>query len=63
MNYLTTWLKGYLVRLNGEEFRLTSDGYFCDTRQKVICDTDRINPVSYLELIEKAYLVEPCKIK
>jgi hypothetical protein len=28
MNYLTAWRKGDLVRLpNGEEFRLTSDGY------------------------------------
>ena len=56
---LSAWRKGDLVRLpNGEEFRLTSEGYYCEQRQKVICDTDRGKPVSYLKLIEKAYLLE-----
>ena len=59
-NYiLSAWRNGDLVRLpDGEEFRLTSDGYYCDERKKVICDTDRGKPISYLKLIEKAYLVE-----
>ena len=43
---------------NGEEFRLISEGYYCDEKQKVICDTDRGEPISYLKLIEYAYLVE-----
>ena len=67
---LSAWRKGDLVRMpDGEEFRLTSEGYYDEERQKVICDTDRGKPVSYLKLIEKAYLVEtgsgrknePCK--
>jgi hypothetical protein len=59
MNYLTAWRKGDLVRMpSGKEFRLTSDGYEKDG--KVYCNTDRKNgkPISYLKLIEKAYLVE-----
>jgi hypothetical protein len=43
---------------NGKEFRLTSEGYYCESIQKVICDTDRGKPISYLKLIEKAYLIE-----
>jgi hypothetical protein len=59
MSILSSWRKGDLVRTpNGEEFRLTSEGYYCDERQKVICDTDRGEPISYLKLIETAYLVE-----
>ena len=59
MSILSAWRKGDLVRMpNGEEFRLTSEGYYCDTRQKVICDTDRGKPISYMKLIDKAYLVE-----
>jgi len=59
MSILSAWRKGDLVRMpNGEEFRLTSEGYYCDEKQKVICDTDRGGPISYLELIENAYLVE-----
>lgn len=59
MNYLSAWRKGDLVRLpDGQEFRLTSDGYYCDTKQKVVCDTDRGKSVSYLKLIEKATLIE-----
>jgi hypothetical protein len=69
MTYLTAWRKGDLVRLpNGEEFRLTSDGYEMKSG-RIYCDTDRGTPISYLELIETAYLVEtgsgrknkPCK--
>ncbi|MCK9446107.1 hypothetical protein M0Q50_04355 [bacterium] len=56
--YLTAWIKGDLVRLpNKEEFRLTSDGYELKPG-KIYCDTDRGEPISYLELIEDAYLVE-----
>jgi len=59
MNVLSAWRKGDLVRMSdGEEFRLTSEGYYCEQRQKVICDTDRGKPISYLELIETAWLVE-----
>jgi len=70
MTYLTAWREGDLVRMpNGKEFRLTSDGYEKDG--KIYCNTNRKNekPISYLKLIEKAYLVEtktgrknePCK--
>ena len=69
----SAWRNGDLVELPSslqhckEKFRLTSDGYEKDG--KIICDTDRGYPVSYLELIEKAKLVEdingrkniPCK--
>ena len=56
---LSAWRKGDLVRLSNEkEFRLTSEGYYCEQRKKVICDTDMGKPISYLKLIEKAYLVE-----
>jgi hypothetical protein len=59
MSILSAWRKGDLVRMpNGEEFRLTSEGYYCDEKQKVICNTDRGSSISYLELIENAYLVE-----
>ena len=59
MNVLSAWRKGDLVRMSdGEEFRLTSEGYYCEQRQKVICDTDRGKPISYLKLIETAWLVE-----
>jgi hypothetical protein len=59
MNILSAWRKGDLVRMpNGKEFRLTSEGYYCETKKKVICDTDRGKPISYLKLIEKSYLVE-----
>lgn len=59
MSILSSWRKGDLVRMpNGEEFRITSEGYYCNIRNKVICDTDRGEPISYLELIENAYLVE-----
>ena len=52
MNVLSAWRKGDLVRMSdGEEFRLTSEGYYCEQRQKVICDTDRGKPISYLKLI------------
>lgn len=58
MNYLTAWRKGDLVKMpDGEEFRLTSDGYE-KKPGKIHCDTDRGKSISYLELIEKAYLVE-----
>ena len=58
MSYLTAWRKGDLVRLsNGEEFRLTSDGYELKP-SKIYCDTDRGKPISYLKLIKDAYLVE-----
>jgi hypothetical protein len=58
MTYFTAWRKGDLVRLpNGAEFRLTSDGYEREPG-KIYCDTDRGTPISYLELIEKGYLVE-----
>lgn len=56
---LSAWRKGDLVRMpDGEEFRLTSEPYYCEQKQKVICDTDRGKPISYLKLIEKAYLIE-----
>jgi len=70
----SAWRKGDLVKFpsslqypKGQKFRLTSDGYEKDG--KIICDTDRGYPVSYLKLIEKAQLVEdingrkniPCK--
>ena len=56
---LSAWRKGDLVRMpNGNEFRLTSEGYYCENKQKVVCDTDRGKPISYLKLIEKARLVE-----
>ena len=67
---LSAWRKGDLVRVSdGEEFRLTSERDYCEQRKKVICDTDRGKPVSYLKLIEKGYLIEtgsgrknePCK--
>ena len=59
MSVLTAWRKGDLVRMpNGEEFRLTSEGYYCDATQKVICDTNRGKPISYMKLVDKAYLVE-----
>jgi hypothetical protein len=59
MNVLSSWRNGDLVRMpNGKEFRLTSEGYYCEAKQKVICDTDRGKPISYLKLIEKAYLIE-----
>jgi hypothetical protein len=59
MNVLSAWRKGDLVRMSdGEEFRLTSEGYYCQQRQKVICDTDSGKPISYLKLIETAWLVE-----
>lgn len=57
MTYLTAWRKGDLVRVDGKEFRLTSDGYEMKPG-KIYCDTDKGKPISYLELIEKAYLVE-----
>jgi hypothetical protein len=68
--FLTAWRKGDLVRMpDGEEFRLTSEGYYCETKQKVVCDTDSGKSISYLKLTKKAYLVEtgggrknePCK--
>lgn len=56
--YLTAWRKGDLVRMpNGEEFRLTSDGYEMKPG-KIYCDTDRGKPIKYLKLMKKAYLVE-----
>jgi hypothetical protein len=59
MSVLSAWRKGDLVRMpNGDEFRLTSEGYYCEQKQKVICDTDRGKPISYLKLIEIAWLVE-----
>jgi hypothetical protein len=55
---LTAWRKGDLVRMpNGEQFRLTSEGYELKPG-KIYCDTDRGEPISYLKLIEEAYLVE-----
>jgi hypothetical protein len=70
MNYFTAWRKGDLVRMpNGKEFRLTTEAYYHPEKQKMVCDTDRGKPISYLKLMEKAYLVEtitgrknePCK--
>ena len=59
MTYLTAWRKGDTVRMpNGEVFRLMSNGFEIDG--KIYCNTDRKNgkPISYLKLIDKAYLVE-----
>jgi len=62
LNYLSAWRRGDLVRLpDGEQFRLTSDAYYHDKKEQVICNTDRGFPISYLRLIEHAYLVEPAK--
>ncbi len=37
MNVLSAWRKGDLVRMSdGEEFRLTSEGYYCEQKQKVM---------------------------
>ena len=56
--YLTAWRKGDLVKMpNGKKFRLTSEGYEMKPG-RIYCDTDRGKPISYLKLIEKAYLVE-----
>lgn len=56
--YLTAWRKGDLVRMpNGEEFRLTSDGYEMKPG-RIYCDTDRGKPISYMKLIGKAKLIE-----
>lgn len=58
MNYLSAWRKGDLVKLsNGDIFRLTSDGYEMKPG-RIYCDTDRGTPISYLKLIEDAYLIE-----
>jgi hypothetical protein len=58
MTYLTAWRKGDLVRMpNGEEFRLTSDGYEMKPG-RIYCDTSIGKPISYLKLIEKGYLLE-----
>jgi len=58
MSYLTAYRNGDLVRMpNGEEFRLTSDGYEMKPG-RMYCDTDRGKPISYLKLIEKGYLLE-----
>lgn len=46
MIYSTAWRNG---DLNGEQFRLTSDGYEMKPGQ-IFCD--RGLPISYLELIE-----------
>jgi hypothetical protein len=61
MNYLTAWRMGDLVRMpDGEEFRLTSDGYeiMTDKGLKIVCDTDRGKPISYFKLVGKAKLIE-----
>lgn len=59
MGKFTAWRKGDLVKMpNGEKFRLTSESYYCEVNQKIMCDTDRGEPISYLTLIQDAYLVE-----
>lgn len=67
---LSAWRKGDLVRMpSGKEFRLTSEAYYSEELQRVVCDTDRGKPIKYTKLMEKAYLVEtgsgrknePCK--
>lgn len=58
MNYLSAWRNGDLVKMpNGEQFRLTSDGYEMKPG-RIYCDTDRGKPISYLKLMEKAQLIE-----
>lgn len=61
MNYLSAWRRGDLVRMSGgEEFRLTSEGYYCEIKQKSVCGTDRPNgeSISYLKLSKEAKLLE-----
>lgn len=56
--YLTAYRKGDLIRMpDGEEFRLTSDGYEMKPG-RIYCDTDRGKPIKYTTLMEKAYIVE-----
>lgn len=56
---LSAWRKWDLVKMpNGEEFRLTSEWYYSDKENKVVCDTNRWKPISYAKLIEKATLIE-----
>lgn len=56
---LSAWRNGDLIRMpNGEQFRLTSDGYELAPGSGIWCDTDRGIPIKYLTLIEEAYLVE-----
>jgi len=59
-NCLLAWRKGDLVQMkkSGKHFRLTSEPYFCEIKQKVMVDTDRPKSISYLKLIDKCYLVE-----
>lgn len=53
MNYLTRFIKGDTIEMNGETFKLLSDGYYSSEHQKVICNTDtKKGWVSYWEMID-----------
>lgn len=59
VNSLSVWRKGDLVKLkNGKKVKLTSDGYFSQKENRVVCDTKDGFTIPYLTLIEEGYLME-----
>lgn len=50
---LTRFIKGDTIKMDGVTFKLSSDGYYHDKLQKVVCDIEGGGTVSYLKMMNK----------